>query len=116
MCQGKKDDGIAPLLYDKLKFYVYIYILYFFADLLHGLTILSKIFQYNFVNITSIGSLVKTQIECIRMLYVVDNTDLNHETFNESFVIMSSQTMALMVDIFGDCLQRLEVQSSMELT
>ena len=81
----EKDDGIASLLYDKLRNFKYIYILYFLADLLHGLTILSKIFQYKFVDITNIGSLVKTQIESIRMLYVVDNTDLNHETFNESY-------------------------------
>ena len=55
------------------------------ADLLHGLTILSKIFQYKFIYVTSIGSLVIPQIESIRMLYVVDNTDLYHETFYESF-------------------------------
>jgi hypothetical protein len=81
----EKDDGIAPFLYDKLRNFKYVYIIYILVDLLHGLTILSKIFQYKFVDVTSIRSLVKTQIESIRLLYVVDNTNIHHETFNECF-------------------------------
>ena len=59
--------------------------MYFLANLLHCLTILSRIFQYKFVNVTNIGSLVKTQNESICMLYVADNTDSNQETFNENY-------------------------------
>jgi len=80
----EKDDGTTPLLYNKLRNFKYIYILYFLANLLYGLTILSKIFQFKFVDVTSIGLLVRTQIESIHM-YIIDGIDLNQDTFNESF-------------------------------
>ena len=56
----KKNDGMVTLLYDNLENFKYIYILYFLVDLLHSLTILSNIFWYKFVNVTNIGSLIKT--------------------------------------------------------
>ena len=59
-CQGK--TLIALTLYDKLRNFKYIYILYFLVDLLHDLTILSKIFQYKFVDAANIRSFVKKQI------------------------------------------------------
>ena len=34
------------------------------------------------MDVTTVGSLIRTQIESIRMLYIVDNTDLNQDTFN----------------------------------
>jgi len=56
--------------------------LYFLAWLLHGLIILSKILQYKFVDVTSIG----IQIESICMLYIIDSTNLNQDTFlNENY-------------------------------
>ena len=57
----------------------------FLADLLRVLTILSKILQYKFVDVTNIRLLVKAQIESICMLYLVDNPDLNEDTFHENF-------------------------------
>ena len=77
-----KDEVTTPLLYIKLRTFKYIYVLYFLADLLHSLSVLSKVFQYKYVNVTTIGSLIKTQIESIRMLYVVDSTHLNKDTSN----------------------------------
>ena len=77
-----KDEVTTLLLYFKLKTLKYIYVLYFLADLLHSLFVLSKVFHYKYVDVTTIGSLIKTQTESIRMLYVVDSTDLNQDTFN----------------------------------
>ena len=77
-----KDEVTTPLLYFKLRTFKYIYVLYFLADLLHNLSILSKVFQYKYVDVTTIGSLIRTQIESIHMLYVVDSTNLNQDTFN----------------------------------
>lgn len=57
----------------------------FLADLLHVLTILSKILQYKFVDVTDIRLLVKAEIESICMLYLVGNLDLNEDTFHENF-------------------------------
>ena len=34
------------------------------------------------MDVTTVGSLTKTQIESIHMLYVVNSTDLNQDTFN----------------------------------
>ena len=77
-----KDEVTTPLLYFKLKTFKYIYILYFLADLLYNLSVLFKVFQYKYVDVSTIGSLIKTHIESICMLYVVDSTDLNQDTFN----------------------------------
>jgi hypothetical protein len=67
----------------KLKQFKYIYILYFLADILHSLVLLSKVFQNKFVDVTTIGSIVRTEIAQIRMLFIVEPTDLNVATFNE---------------------------------
>ena len=56
---------------------------YFLVDILHVLFILSRLFQNKFVNIIIIGSVVKTDIVQIRMLFIEETTDLNSETFNE---------------------------------
>ena len=109
-CQGK--TLIALTLYDKLRNFKYIYILYFLVDLLHDLTILSKIFQYKFVDAANIRSFVKKQIKSTYMLYGVDNTDLNQYILDKVFEYHVIQTMALKVDIFKDCPLILEVQSS----
>ena len=34
------------------------------------------------MDVTTIGSLIRTQIQSIRMLYVVDSIDLNQDTLN----------------------------------
>ena len=72
----------TPLLYFKLRTFKHIYVLYFLADLLYSLVVLSKVFQYKYVDVTIIGCLIRTQIESICMLYVVDSTDSNEDTFN----------------------------------
>ena len=65
----EKDDGTIPLLYENLRTFKYIYILYFLAGLLHGLTILSKIFEYKFVDVTNIGSVVRTKIKATKTVF-----------------------------------------------
>ena len=77
-----EDEMTTPLLYFKLRTFKYIYVLYFLIELLHSLSFLSKVFQYKYVDVTTIGSLIRTQIESICMLYVIDCTNLNQDTFN----------------------------------
>jgi hypothetical protein len=79
-----RDDGSVPLLYAKLREFKFIYILYFLADILKMLSTLSKIFQSKLVDISSIGSIVKTEMASIRMYFLVDSCDLNQDTFNSS--------------------------------
>ena len=45
---------------------------------------LSKIFQCKLVDISCLGSIVKSEIATIRMCFLVDVCDLNQETFNLS--------------------------------
>ena len=52
----EKGDGTISLLYEKLRFFKFIYILYFLADLLHGLSILCKIFQRKYMDVTTCGN------------------------------------------------------------
>ena len=79
-----KDEVTSSLLYFKLRTFKYIYILYFLVDLLHSLAILFKVFQFKYVDVTTIGSLIRTMIESIRMLCVAKSIDLNQDTFNAS--------------------------------
>jgi Domain of unknown function (DUF4371)/hAT family C-terminal dimerisation region len=79
-----KDDGSAPFLYAKLREFKFIYILYFLADILQMLAKLSKNFQNKLVDISCIGSIVKTEIATIRMCFLIDTCDLNQDTFNPS--------------------------------
>ena len=77
-----KDKVTTPFLYFNLRTFKYIYILHFLADLLHNLAILFKVFQYKYVDVTTIRSLIRTQIESVCMLYMVESIDLNQDTFN----------------------------------
>ena len=52
--------------------------------MLHMLSKLSKIFQSKLVDISSIGSIIKTKIASIRMRFLVDSCDVNQDTFNPS--------------------------------
>ena len=71
-------------VFGKLKQFQYIYILYFPVDILHSLALLLNIFQNKFVDVTTIGSIIRIQIAQIRMLFIVEQTDLNASTFNEN--------------------------------
>ena len=77
-----KNNVSTPQLFNKLSNFKFIYILYFVADMLHMLSKLSKIFQSKVVDISSIGSIIKTKITFIRMCFLVDSCDLNQDTFN----------------------------------
>jgi len=79
----KKYLGQARRVLTKLKQFKYIYILYFPTDILHSLALLSKVFQNKFVDVTTVGSIVRTKIAQIRMLFIVEPIDLNAFTFNE---------------------------------
>ncbi len=77
------EDGVGSNIFKKLRTFKYIYVLYFVADILHILSMLSRLFRNKFVDITTIGSVVKTDIAQIRMLFIEETTDLNCEIFNE---------------------------------
>ena len=62
----------------------YIYVVYFLDDIFHSLAMLSKIFQLKFVDVTIVGSIVRTEVAQIRMMFIVDSCDLNVDIFNES--------------------------------
>ena len=44
---------------------------------------LSKLFQTKFVDITYIGSVIRTEITQLKILFLNENTNLNVVTFNE---------------------------------
>ena len=56
------EDGVGSNIFKKLRTFKYIYVFYFFVDILHILSMLSCLFQNKFVDITTIGSVIKTDI------------------------------------------------------
>jgi len=81
---ASKDDGTSPILFNKLRSFKMIYVLHFLVDILYTLSLFCRIFQYKFVDVSCIGSLIKTEIAQIQMLFVDNSIDLNAATFNES--------------------------------
>ena len=77
------EDGVGSNTFRKLWTFNYIYVLYFLADILHILYMLSRLFQNKFVNIITISLVVKTDIMQFRMFFIKETMDLNSETFNE---------------------------------
>ena len=57
--------------------------MYFLANILYSLAMLSKVFQLKFVDITTVGSIVRTEVAQIRMMFIVDSCDLNVDVFND---------------------------------
>ena len=45
---------------------------------------LSKVFQLKFVDVTTVESIVRTEVSQIRMMFIVDTCDLNVDVFNDS--------------------------------
>jgi hypothetical protein len=45
---------------------------------------LSKVFQLKFVDVTTVGSIVRTEVAQICMMFIVDSCDLNADVFNDS--------------------------------
>ena len=84
-CDVKNDD-VGPSdgsIFTRLKTFKHIHYLYFLADILYGLSILSKAFQYKYVDVSTVGAFAKAKITSIRMLFITESTDLNASTFNE---------------------------------
>jgi len=76
-------DGGSTSLFCKLNNFKFIYVLYFLVDILYILSKLSRIFQINFLTFCLlIRSIVKTKITSIRLCFLIDYFDLNHDTFN----------------------------------
>ena len=76
---GPSDGSICT----RLRTFKHIYFLYFLANILYGLSVLSKAFQYKHVNVSTVGTLIKAEITSIRMLFIIESTNLNESTFNE---------------------------------
>ena len=79
----KKNEKEFSELYEKLRDFKMLYCLHFLADILHCLSMLSKLFQAKFVNISSVKSVIRIEITQIRMLFLDEQTDLNTVMFNE---------------------------------
>jgi hypothetical protein len=79
-----ESDVVAKSVLEKLGQFKYIYILYFLADILHSLGMLSKVFQLKFVNVTTVGNIVHTEVAQIRIMFIVDSCYLNVDVFNDS--------------------------------
>lgn len=61
--------------------------MYFIANILHVLAVLSKVFQNKFVDIIIIDSIVRTYIAQIKMLFIVKPTYSNIVTINKNIGI-----------------------------
>ena len=57
----EKNEIVAKSVLEKLGQFKYIYILYVLGDILHSLAMLSKVFQLKFVNVITVGSIVRTE-------------------------------------------------------
>ena len=68
----RNDLDYTKLDFSKLKQFKYIYILYFLADIVHYLVMLSKVFQNKYVDVTIISCIVRTKIIQIKMLFIVE--------------------------------------------
>lgn len=77
------ENEVGSNIFRKFCTFKYIYVFYFFANILHVLSMLSPLFQNKIVCIAIIGSVVNTNIVQIHMIFTEDTTDLNNETFNE---------------------------------
>jgi hypothetical protein len=45
---------------------------------------LSKVFQLKFVDVTTVGSIVRIEVAQIRMMFIINSCDLNADVFNDS--------------------------------
>ena len=79
------DDGddLDLTLYTKLRTFKFVYCLYFLADILHRLSRLSKVFQHKFVDVSSIGSVIRTGVTSLQLMFITDSTNMNAHTFND---------------------------------
>ena len=77
------EDEVGSNIFRQFRTFKYIYVFYFFVDILHVLFMLSCFFQNKFICITTIGSVVKTDIMQIHMLSTEETTNLNCRIFNE---------------------------------
>lgn len=74
ICLQEVDESesiVAKFILEKLGQYEYIYILYFFVDILYSLAMLSKVFQLKFVDVITVDIIIRTKISQIYMLILV---------------------------------------------
>jgi hypothetical protein len=72
---------------------------------------LSKIFQQKLVDISSIGSIVKSESATIRMCFVMNSCDLNQDTFILLVDFLFYPNLGLHVDIYNAYQVKLEILS-----
>ena len=97
--QDGMEDAVGSNIFNKLRTFKYIYVLYFLADILYILSMLSRLFQNKFMDITIIGSVVMTDIAQIRMLFIEETTDLNSEVLLSKPDITLYRNLVLKEDI-----------------
>ena len=77
-----ESEAVAKSVLEKLDQFNYFYILYFLADILYSLAMLPKVFQLKFVDITTVDSIVRTEVVQICMMFIVNSCNLNADVFN----------------------------------
>ena len=65
------DDPNDCSIFTRLRIYKHIYCLYFFVDILYGLSILNKVFQYKYVDVSTIGTFFNVEITSIHNLLLL---------------------------------------------
>jgi len=87
----EKNSIQAKAVLEKLGQFKYIYIFYFLANILHSLALLSKVFWNKFIDVTTIGSIICSEIVQLCMMFTVESRNLNVAMFNEdtSFHVLS---------------------------
>lgn len=80
------DDGSEQIIYTTPHIINYIYILYVLANILHFLSILFHIFHHKSVDLTTVGFMLKLNIEQICTLFIEETTTLKCDKFNEDTI------------------------------
>ena len=89
-------DDLDLTLYTKLHTLKFIYSLYFLTDILYYLFKLSRAFQHKFVDVSNIGSVIRTKFTSLQIIFITKSTDLNVHTFNENMGIIFCLILVLM--------------------
>ncbi|KAI5075082.1 hypothetical protein GOP47_0009158 [Adiantum capillus-veneris] len=80
----------APSLFDDLSKFENIYCLFFLADILKGMSVVSKLFQKEFVDVTTVSAIIQKEINLIQQYYIdppdVDENELILDTSGYSFL------------------------------
>ncbi|MCO5554722.1 hypothetical protein L7F22_008256 [Adiantum nelumboides] len=104
-------------LFNKLANFEFMYNLHFLSDVLDRLGMLSRVFQYDFVDVTAVASFIDTEIRALEMFFIDEPiVDMNASTHDRcSFHIipgygsLDGQLHALRESIRGDHFRSIKI-------